>query len=216
MTVSMSTSTAALATARTAGNTPAYYYPTGDAPVSDGRYALPSVLRCAMSEKVLAPASFFVSDRVTKQTLFEVKRKPFSFEAQKSLLDPAGDKLFVMHVDPTSLLTNTFLTDLRTGIRFLVRKKGFLPSRGRGTLQMFLDGQQNTGPVVEVVSNASRTNATVVDCASGRVLASVSRKGLTPKRFFTGLDSYTFDVQPGVDIPLVVMLAVCYDEQYTE
>lgn len=169
-----------------------------------------------MSEKVLAPDSFLVSDRSTKQPLFEVKGMLLSFEGQKSLLDPAGDKLLVMHVDPTSLLSNTFLTDLRTSMRFLVRKKGFLPGRGRGTLQMFLDGQERTEPVVEVVSNASRTSATVVDCGSGRVVASLTRKGFTAKRVFTGLDSYTFDVQPGVDIPFVVMLAVCFDEQYTE
>lgn len=186
----------------------------GQKPLSDGRYVQSERRSCVVTENICAPEVLEIKDHSTGKVEYKVKTTPLSFERKKRLFDSDGDKLFSMHSDITSLLSNMFFKDFRTNDRYLVRKKSFFPGMGRGTLQVFVNRKRE--PVIEIVSNFNRTNITIVSCINNALLGTIDRRALNAKRMLTGLHSYTFDVRPGVDIPLMVMFAVCFNEQYTE
>lgn len=68
----------------------------------------------------------------------------------------------------------------------------------------------------EMVCDALRGEARVIDVEKNDVQAIIRRSKLSPRKMMTGLDNYTVLVMPGVYIPFIIMMVVCFDEEYTE
>lgn len=169
-----------------------------------------------IEEKINAPDSFEVKTIPNKAKIFDVKGKLVSFHGNKKMFDTEGNTVFSMSADALSRNYNMLLRDYRNNNIYMVRKKGLFPGKGRGTLQIVLGKSESSNPIIEMNTDFSRTTTQITDAGSKSTLAIITRKKFTGKRLFTGLDSYVIQVNPGVDIAFMVMLSICFDEQYTE
>lgn len=169
-----------------------------------------------IKEKYLHPDSFLVTIAGTDELVFHVKGKLVSWSGSKKMRDVNGSHIFSMSVDTASTYLSMYLRDLRDNSIYSLRKKGFLPGFGRGTILVWKGKDMAGEPSFEITSNGKRQDATVVDRASGTTMASIKRKLFGARRLVTGLDTYVLTVNAGNDAALVTMLAVCFDEQYTE
>lgn len=167
-----------------------------------------------MEERLFAPDSFFIKSVPTNADVFVCKGKAISFEGEKRLFDMAGTALFFMTHQFNSVRQFQVLLDKRNGDIYSVMKKGFWPGRGRGTLLVRSGKGKGGNVVLEVKSNASRSESEI--WKDGNLVAKTERSLLGGKRLSTGLDSYKLRVETGFDVPLAIMLTVCIDEQYTE
>lgn len=167
-----------------------------------------------IEERYTAPDSFKIQDASTKELVYEIKGKLVSFHGNKKMLDAKGNILFSMVADSISRDYRMVLKDHRTNNIYFVKKKGLL--KGRGTLQVFLGTDETASPIHEITTNLSRSDSNIKSTRTGELLANIQRKTLTAKRLFSGLDSYIVRVEPESNAELMIMLTVCFDEQYTE
>lgn len=179
-------------------------------------YEREKMVECAIEEKVSEPDSFSVELLPKKEELFEVRGKSLSFEGEKTLHDVAGQTIFTMCADMTSSLYNMYLRDLRNKQVYTVRKRSMIPGMGRNVLEVLPGRNPEAAPVIEIVSDFSKSQAIVKHLAMESEVALIERAIMTAKKIITGLDSYQIKVYPGMDIALIVMLTVCFDEHYTE
>lgn len=166
-----------------------------------------------VEERVFAPDSFFVKTLPEKQDVFKIAGKVISFNGEKKMYDENGEILFLMTQVFNSTLQLQYLLDKRSGEVYTVKKKGFLPGRGRGTL-LVLRGKGDEGDIfMTIKGSASRSQFDMF--FNEKQIAKVLRKG-GAKRLLTGLDNYKVSVSPGFNVALAIILTVCIDEQYTE
>lgn len=169
-----------------------------------------------VSEEYLTPDSITVKSLVDKKQLFSIKRKLVSWSDEKRLIDENGTILYRTGVNAFSKNQNMYLHDLRSDAFYTVRKKNFLPGRGRGTLLVIPGKNKHAEPMFEICSDIWRSQAIIRDSVTKDQVGSIRRNVITIKKLLTGLDFYTVRVAPASDIAFLSMLVCCYNEHYKD
>lgn len=189
--------------------------PSGAASTATGsQYVFNERTEFRIEERVFAPDSFFVQAMPGKTDVFKIVGKLIDFNGEKRMFDMEGNVLFFMTQQFNSARMLQYLLNKRTGEVYTLRKKGFLPGRGRGTILVWR-GKGDQGEVVlEIKTSAGRSEFDIFQ--AGSKVAKIERSRFGAKRLFTGLDSYRVRVEAGFPVDFALMLTACVDEHYTE
>lgn len=149
--------------------------------------------------------------------LFLVKGRVISFKRKKTMSDSSGNVIFTSSQDLTTWREATSIVGTCSrDYSFSLAKKGCVPGRGRDTLLVSYESSDKSLPCLEIKSDSRRRRAVVTDAKTSAKLAFVARNSPAGERAICGNDSYVLRVAPGVDVSLMAMLTVAYDEQYAE
>lgn len=200
-----------------------------------------------VTKEYLSPCSFPVQRMSNNRPLFGLKDKLSNCRAaggEKRLVDNAGKILFRVVVNaalphtasarvrgaaagnPAKASRIMYLHDLRNDAVDVVRKKNFIPGRGRGTLLVTpaaaslgvatADPADETDSILRIVANFWRSWAVVVHAPTDTQIGIFRRKLIFAKKLIAGLDYYTVRVAPAADLALLAMLASCFDDHCVE
>lgn len=176
-----------------------------------------------LSEKITRPDCYDVKSE-DGSVVYSVTGRAISFEGKKTVDDKDGNRLFLIKEDTKTWLQKTYMHDYRTKQLYTLRKKAFLPWRGRDTLLVFRGDEKDGGVhVMNIKSNSIRSEFRISN-TNGDVIATMERKAFTARRLVTGTDAYTISIsatgaeagQEEVDDAFIITLAVCIDEHYND
>lgn len=191
--------------------------PISDSTQFNNPYIFDQVTLFNVKELITRPDSFIVEKLPEKLTLFTTTGKAIDFNGRKKLKDCNDDNLFEIIQNTTSTLLYMYIYDYITGQRYTLRKKGWLPGRGRGTILVWKGEKDEGEPFIEMqAQNLSKTKFIIKDLIEGNQLAVVSRNALSARRIFGGADTHQLTVNAGVNVAFMAILTVALDEQYTE
>ncbi|CAN8064146.1 unnamed protein product [Agarophyton chilense] len=179
-------------------------------------YTFNSVSKYTVKELVFKPDCFEVLDD-SKNGVYTIKGKAIDRSGTKTLFaKDSDDRLFKMTENLNTFLQVMYMFDFRTKSVYTMRKKGVFPGFGRGTVFVWKGKGTDGSPFIRMTTSGGRSMITIVDIETGKQIATMKRSMLGPRRFLTGADFYRVSISPGFDVPFVLMLCVCADEQYTD
>lgn len=183
------------------------------------QYSYPQAVEFKIKEKLfsLSGDSFKVQNTQDRSTPFQVRGKALSLKDSKSILDHDGNAIYTLSEEILTLRGRMRIVDAKSKQPVVtLRKKGFVPGFGTGTIQIWSGKTDDGDPWLTVKGDFFRKNFDFKDNSQGRVLASVKRKGLNFANIVMEKDTYIIRVEPGVDAALMVLLVVAIDEQYRD
>lgn len=125
----------------------------GSSSSAGGKYVYNEVKLYKLKEKMFSMSgdSFQVKDAQSGATAFKVKGNALSFGDSKKLLDPSGTPIYKMSESILSLRGRMQIVDSGTNkVLVMLRKKGFIPMLGTGTVQVWRGGSDEGPPWLQV------------------------------------------------------------------
>lgn len=183
------------------------------------RYVSQHPIEFKLKEKAfsLSGDSFSIKRLDTGEGTFQVKGKAISIKDSKKLLDASGNPIYKMTEELLTLRGRMSIVDVQTKAPVVtLRKKGYFRFFGAGTIQAWAGASDDGEPYLEVKGEFFKRNFTIVEKATGRTLASISRKPFTVTNFLLEKDTYVIRVEPNVDTALMVFFVVAADEMYRD
>lgn len=181
--------------------------------------SFPHVVEFELKEKPLSISgdTMKITRVDTGEESYKLKGNMMSIRECKTLLAADGTPLLQMTETLFSLRDRMQITNPETGeVLYTLRKKGFIPYIGTGTIQIWKGEKTEGDPFVEIKGNLMKKNFTIYDVESGESIAAVKRKFLNVSKILLDKDSYVLTVEPYCDATLLVMLTVALDEQYSD
>lgn len=198
-------------------------HPTGASvpPMSEvaARFVQQQPVEYKLKEKAfsLSGDSFSIKRVDTGEPVFQVKGKAISLKDSKKLCDAHGNAIYKMTEELFSLRGRMAIQDAQTKAAVVnLRKKGYFKFFGAGTIQAWAGEKEDGEPYLEVKGEFFKRNFTIVEKASGRTLATISRKAFTVSNFLLEKDTYVIRVEPNVNTALMVFFVVAADEMYRD
>lgn len=171
-----------------------------------------------LKEKVfsLSEDSFKIVRSDNGAELFSVKGNALSLRDSKKMYDAEGKALFKMTEALLTLRSRMFIEDQRTGEKYTLRKKGYVPLLGTSTIHVWKGDSDDGEPWLEVKGDILRKSFSVNNRESGERVAKVKRKALNLRNMIMDKQTYYITVEPKQDAALLVFLVVAIDEQYRD
>lgn len=183
----------------------------------NGKHVYPQRMEYQLRERGLVTDTFSVKELTSGRIMFRMKGRAFSMlHERKTLTDMDGEQLYGLREAVMSLHDRVHIIDPNTKQEIMtVKKKGFLPGFGAGTVLAWYGTDDSGPPAIEIQGNIMRKSFTIMDTASGRMMAAANRKSSISSVLLDN-DTYTLVVEPGVDSALMVTLVVALDEIYND
>lgn len=184
------------------------------------RYVYNTAVEFKLKEKAFSMSGdgFSIKNTTTGAAAFKVKGTVISMSDKKKLVDATtGAAIYTMVESLLTLRGRMNIVDSKTKKPVVcLRKKGFIPMMGTGTVQIWRGGSDDGDPWLVCKGDYFRKNFDFKEKSSGRVLASVRRKSMNMANILLEKDTYIIRVEPGVDVALMVFLVIALDEQYRD
>lgn len=164
----------------------------------------------------LSGDSFSIKNLSNNASTFKVKGNAFSLKDSKQLCDSRNKPILKMTESLFTLRGRMHITDASTKRTVLtLRKKGFIPMTGTGTILAWKGGDDDGKPDIVCKGDFFRKDF-VIKNKSGKVLATIRRKSFNLSNILLEKDSYVVRIEPGVDAALMIFMVVAVDEQYRD
>lgn len=183
------------------------------------RYVSQHPIEFKLKEKVMSLSgdSFSIKRVDTGEAAFKVVGKALSLKDSKKLTDTNGNAIYKMTEEFFSLRGRMVIQDAQTKAAVVnLRKKGYFKFFGAGTIQAWAGEKEEGEPYLEVKGEFFKRNFSIVEKATGRPLAKISRKPFSATNFLFEKDTYVIRVEPNVDTALMVFFVVAADEMYRD
>ncbi|KAE8419495.1 tubby C-terminal-like domain-containing protein [Aspergillus pseudocaelatus] len=165
-----------------------------------------------LKEKVLSLSGDSFDVRlVSGEPTFRIKGKPLSISGRKSVFDMAGNHLFDI-VKEHLHLHSTYAIQALDGSKLLEVKSSF-SLIGSNATATFTSPSTDGIVSLNMKGNWRSRKASIVDDATGAVVAQIDRKRFNARQIFFHQQTYAVMVAPGVDLALIAALCVCFDEK---
>lgn len=186
---------------------------------SSNRYVYNHPVEFKLKEKTfsLSGDSFSIKNVATGEGTFKVKGNAMSFKDSKSLYDMHGRPIYKMSEALLSLRGRMQIQDANSKRTVVtLRKKGFIPHLGTGTIQVWKGGTDEGEPWLEVKGDYLKKDFDIKEPGSSRIIGSVKRKSFNLSNILLEKDSYVIRIEPGQDAALLVFLVIAIDETYRD
>ncbi|KAK4186171.1 tubby C-terminal-like domain-containing protein [Podospora australis] len=152
---------------------------------------------------------------VNGQPIFRVEGKILTAHGRKSFFDMQGNHLFDL-IKELLHYHATFACETPGDKRKVLKVKSkfaLLGSKARATFTNSRTGQPVT---LAMDGNWFDTTAEIKDATTGVIVARIDRKLMNMGEAFLGKQTYHLTIAPGVDMTLIVAMAIALDEKNNE
>lgn len=155
-----------------------------------------------------------IKDASTGNIIFSARAELMTFSQRRFLVDTRGAKVGQLrHKKMPGLHPTVYIGTVSDEKKFAIRMSGMLNPMNCNAKILLSSDTANSKVIGTIVGNwRAKTFSISTD---GSVIAKVKRKR-TASSIFMGADTYCIDVEAGVDLAFVTLVAIALDELYND